>query len=152
MALLACKIYLFFKLTWQPSTKSRYKEHLTQKTYQSNCMEDIMNQMYIYHTVILPVWTTQKRALSSMPSSIARNSSAPNAKRVFQIHQGILEGCTNRAQPFQPSLKNCQNGTFLTLHGNRKFFEPNVFFWCTVKVPFSDFFLKSVPSFVHVLF
>ena len=47
-----------------------------------------------------------------LPSSIARNSSAPNAKRIFQIHQGILEGCTNRARPSQPSLKNCQNGTF----------------------------------------
>ena len=47
-----------------------------------------------------------------LPSSVARNSSAPNAKRIFQIHRGILEGCTNRARPSQPSLKNCQNGTF----------------------------------------
>ena len=47
-----------------------------------------------------------------LPSSIARNSSAPNAKRIFQIHRGILEGCTNRVQPSRPSLKNCQNGTF----------------------------------------
>ena len=47
-----------------------------------------------------------------LPSSIARNSSAPNAKGIFQIHRGILEGCTNRARPSQPSLKNCQNGTF----------------------------------------
>ena len=47
-----------------------------------------------------------------LPSSIARNSSAPNAKRIFQIHRGILEGCTNRARPSRPSLKNCQNGTF----------------------------------------
>ena len=47
-----------------------------------------------------------------LPSSIAKNSSAPNAKRIFQIHRGILEGCTNRARPSQPSLKNCQNGTF----------------------------------------
>ena len=23
-----------------------------------------------------------------------------------------MEGCTNRARPSQPSLKNCQNGTF----------------------------------------
>ena len=47
-----------------------------------------------------------------LPSSIARNSSAPNSKRIFQIHQGILEGCTNRAWPSWPCLKNGQNGTF----------------------------------------
>jgi hypothetical protein len=77
-----------------------------------------------------------------LPSSIARNSSVPNAKRIFQIHQGILEGCTNRARPSRPSLKNCQNGTFLPLHGIQIFGGPNVFFWCTVKVPFSNFFPK----------
>jgi hypothetical protein len=38
-------------------------------------------------------------------SSIARNSSAPSAKRFFQIHRGIIEGCSNRARPSQPYLK-----------------------------------------------
>ena len=33
-----------------------------------------------------------------LPSSIARNSSAPNAKRIFQILRGILEGCINSAR------------------------------------------------------
>ena len=77
-----------------------------------------------------------------LTSSIARNSSAPNAKRIFQIHRGILEGCTNRAQPSLPSLKNCQNGTFWSVHGIWKFFGPNDFIWGAIKVPFFDFIQK----------
>ena len=34
-----------------------------------------------------------------------------NPKRIFQIQRGIFEGCTNRARPSRPSLKNCQNCT-----------------------------------------
>ena len=33
-------------------------------------------------------------------------------KIIFEIQQGILEGCINRARPSKPSLKNCQNDTF----------------------------------------
>ena len=46
------------------------------------------------HTVILPNWTLKKWGLSNLPSSIARNSSAPNAKIIFEILWGILEGLT----------------------------------------------------------
>ena len=74
-----------------------------------------------------------------LPSSIARNSSARKAKRIFEIHRGILEGRTNRARPSQPSLKNCQNGTFWSVHGIRNFFGPNDFIWSARKVPFYDF-------------
>ena len=42
--------------------------------------------------------------------SICRNSSAPNAKTILEIVWRILEGRSNRAQPSQPCLKNCQNG------------------------------------------
>ena len=73
---------------------------------------------------------------------MARNSSAPNAKRIFEIMWGILEGRTNSARPSQPCLKNCQNGTFWSVHGIWNLFGPNVFFWCTLKVPFSDIFPK----------
>ena len=70
------------------------------------------NFVQVFHTVILPDWTLQKRPFQVLPSSIARNSSALSVKRIFQIHRGILEGCTSRARPSRPSLKNCQNGTF----------------------------------------
>ena len=36
-------------------------------------------------------------------------------------------------------LKNCQNGTFLPMHENQKFFGPNYFIWSAMKVPFYDF-------------
>ena len=77
-----------------------------------------------------------------LPFSIARNSSATNAKRIFQILWGILEGRTNSAWPSRPCLKNCQNGTFWTLHGIWKNFGPNGFIWDAMKVPFSDFSQK----------
>ena len=57
-----------------------------------------------------------------LPSSIARKSSAPEAKRIFEILWGILEGCTNSARPYRPCLKNCQNGTFWSVHGIWIFF------------------------------
>ena len=44
-----------------------------------------------------------------LPSSIAKNSLALNAKTIFEIL--ILEGRTNSARPSRPCLKNCQNGT-----------------------------------------
>ena len=45
-----------------------------------------------------------------LPSSFSRYSSAPKTKRIFQMLRCIFEGCTNRAQPSQPFLKNCQYG------------------------------------------
>ena len=77
-----------------------------------------------------------------LPSSIARNSSALNAKRIFEILWGILEGRTNSAQPSRPCLKNCQNGTFWSVHGIWNFFGPNEFIWGAIKVPFFDFIQK----------
>ena len=77
-----------------------------------------------------------------LPSSIARNSSAPNAKRIFEILWGILEGRTNSARPFRPCLKNCQNGTFWSVHGIWIFFGLNDYIWGASKVPFSDFIQK----------
>ena len=56
-----------------------------------------------------------------LPSSIARNLSAPNAKRFFQIHRGIIEGCTNRARPSWPSEK-LPKWHFLTPAWNLKIF------------------------------
>ena len=85
-----------------------------------------------------------------LPSSIARNSSAPNAKRIFQILWGVLEGRTNSAWPSGPCLKNCQNGTFWSVHGIWKFFGPNDFIWDAMKVLFSDFIQKNVSGFVQL--
>ena len=42
-----------------------------------------------------------------LPSSVAKNSAAPNAKRIFEILWGILEGRTTSARPSRPCLKNC---------------------------------------------
>ena len=52
-----------------------------------------------------------------LPSSTARDSSAPKAKIIFEILWGILEGRTIKAQPTWPLLNNCQNVTFSPLHG-----------------------------------
>ena len=69
--------------------------------------------VYQVHTVVLLDCTFKKWALV-LPSSIARNLSAPNSKRIFQILWGILEGRTNSARPSRPCLKN---GTFWSVHG-----------------------------------
>ena len=60
----------------------------------------------------------------------------------------IFEGCTNRARPSQPSLKNCQNGIFSPVHVIQIFFEPNYSFWSALKVPPSDFIqnMSQAPS------
>ena len=81
------------------------------------------------HTVILPDRTLKNGASLILPSSITRNSSAPNSKRIFEFLWGILEGRTIRARPSQPFLKNCQNGTFRSVHGIWIFFGPNYFIW-----------------------
>ena len=42
--------------------------------------------------------------------------------------------CMGKKVPFWQCLKilkNCQNGTFLLMHENQKFFGPNVFIWCS---------------------
>ena len=103
------------------------------------------NTALVYtHTTLLFYWIKPLKNGPSLilPSSIARNSSAPNAKRIFQILWGILEGRTNSVRPSQPCLKNCQNGTFWTVHGIWNFFGPNDFIWSTIKVPFSDLIQK----------
>ena len=43
-------------------------------------------------------------------------------------------------------FKNCQNGTFLPVHENQKFFGPNAFIWSAKKVPFSDFIQNMSPA------
>ena len=68
----------------------------------------------------------------------------PKAKRIFEVQRGILEGCNNRAWPSRPCLKNCQNCTFLSMHGIWKFFGPNDFIWGAIKVPFFDFIQKCL--------
>ena len=50
--------------------------------------------------------------------------------------------CMGKKVPFWQFFrifKNCQNGTFLPMHENQKFFGPNDFIWSAKKVPFSDF-------------
>ena len=58
------------------------------------------------------------------------------------------------AQPSRPCLKNCQNGTFWSVHGIWKFLGPNDFIWGAIKVPFFDFFQKmsqAPSSYVQVI-
>ena len=74
--------------------------------------ESKTNRCSLFTLLFYQIEPYKNKPFLVLPSSIARNSSAPNAKRIFQIHRGILEGCTNRARPSWPSLKNCQNGTF----------------------------------------
>ena len=67
------------------------------------------------HTVILPYWSLKESALLSfyfcLPAllGIHRN---PMRKYFLESSEGILESHINRAQPSQPSLKNCPNDTF----------------------------------------
>ena len=68
-----------------------------------------------------------------LPSSIARNSSAPNAKIIFGILWGNLEGRTIRARPSRPFLKSCQNGTFWSMHGIWIFFGQMTLFEVLLK-------------------
>jgi hypothetical protein len=71
----------------------------------------------------------KKGPLLVVPSSIARNSSALNEKRIFQIHRGILEGCTNvQGKAIQALSEKLTKWQFLTPAWNSKFFWPNVFF------------------------
>ena len=98
-----------------------------------------------HHTLLFYQIEPLKNGASLIfPSSITRNSSAPNAKRIFEILWGILEGRTNSAWPwpYRPCLKNCQNGTFWSVHGIWNFFGPNDFIWGAIKVPFFDLIQK----------
>ena len=59
--------------------------------------------------------------------------------------------CIGKKVPFWQFLtilKNCQNGTFLPMHENQKFFGPNAFIWTAKKVPFRDFIqnMSQAPS------
>ena len=67
-----------------------------------------------YHSTLLfyQIEPLKNGATLIFPSSITKTSSAPNTKIIFEFLWGILEGRTIRAQPSQPILKNCQNGTF----------------------------------------
>ena len=97
-------------------------------------------EKYIRYTLLFYQIKPLKNGASLIsPSSITRNLSAPNAKIIFEILWGILEGRTNSARPSRPSLKNCQNGTFWSVHGIWNFFGPNDFIWSAWKVPFYDF-------------
>ena len=62
----------------------------------------------------LRLWRTLlfQNIFQILPFSLSRYSSAPKTERIFQMLRCIFEGCTNRARPSQPFLKNCQNGTF----------------------------------------
>ena len=98
---------------WQITDESNLCTHCV---LRNNCME--FNSIWIKRSPpnILTLLFYQIEPLKNgvtliLPSSIATNSSAPNVKRIFEILWGILEGRTKSAQPFWPSLKNCQNGT-----------------------------------------
>ena len=98
--LLTRSMYLF-SLKFQPTLNElKFPDHLLKSLHMTSTL--LFYQIEPY----------KKGPFLVLPSSIARNSSAPKAKIIFQIHRGILEGCTNRARPSRPSLKNCQNGTF----------------------------------------
>ena len=88
-----------------------------------------------------------------LPSSLSRYSSVLKTKRIFQILWCIFEGRTNRPRPFQPFLKNWQNGTFWPMHVIQKYFRPNYFFWSVLKVLPCDFIQKmseAPPNWVQI--
>ena len=64
------------------------------------------------HTVILLDWTLKNGVTLILPSRIARNSSAPDAKRIFEILWGIIEGRT------KGGIMSEDNGEFLPLPKN----------------------------------
>ena len=55
------------------------------KLLVQECQLKREKKMIAVHTVILPDRTIKNGASLILPSSIARNSSAPNAKRIFEI-------------------------------------------------------------------
>ena len=107
-------------------------------------------RIYVSHCYFTGLNLKKNGASLILPSSMAMNSSAPNAKRIFEILWGILEGRTNSARPSRPCLKNCQNGTFWSMHGIWTFFGPNDFIWGALKVPFYDY-TQALSSSVQVL-
>ena len=102
----------------------------------------LVGNTYLYTLLFYQIESLKNGASPILPSSIARYSSARNVKRIFEILWGILEGRTNSAHPSRPCLKNCQNGTFWSVHGIWNFFGPNDFIWGGIKVPFFDFIQK----------
>jgi hypothetical protein len=97
------------------------------------------NLMFCPFLFTLLFWNilTQKNKHSLiLPSHLSIYLSAPKTKIIFQFLWGILEGRPNRARPSQPILKNCQNGTFLSVDEIWNFFVPNDLIWSTMKAPF----------------
>ena len=114
-------------------------------------MKLIWSLTFMSHCYFTKLNLKKNGASLILPSCTARNSSAPNAKIIFEILWGILEGRINSAWPSRPCLKNCQNGTFWSVHGIWKFFGPNDFIWDSMKVPLFDLnkkylMLHPVPS------
>ena len=52
--------------------------------------ENFLTSRFSPHTVILPDRTLKNGVTSILPSSITRNSSAPNTKRIFESCEGFL--------------------------------------------------------------
>ena len=77
----------------------------------------------IFHAVILSDWTLKKWGLSNFTFQSFQGFIDPKTKIIFQLLWRILDGCTNRAQPSWPILKNCQNDTFWFLHEIWNFYE-----------------------------
>ena len=109
-----------------------WKFHISQKSHQANIwlMQLLANLFhycnlanaflgYLSSTLLFSqIEPLKNGALLILPSSIARNSSAPNAKMIFEIPWGILEGCTNSAWPSEKLPK----WHFLIRAWNLKFF------------------------------
>ena len=83
------KVNSWFTITWRSADPASLL--LLASTWKVLKSSRITN---ITHTVILPDWTLKNGASLILPSSIVRNSSAPNAKIIFEILWGILEGRT----------------------------------------------------------
>ena len=83
-----------------------------------------MKRVWFLYIHIL-TWKNKHSLILSSLSTPNRHPSAPKTKIIFKFLWRILEGQHNRAQPSQPILKNCRNGTFLPVDKIWNFFGPS---------------------------
>ena len=106
-----------------PSAKVSGKRHTI-------CQD--LKRTYLITLLFYQIEPLKNGPILVLPSSLSRY-------KIFQFLWRIVEGRANRAQPSQPILKNCQNGTFFPVDEIWNFFGPNDFIWSAMKVPFCVF-------------
>lgn len=72
----------------------------------------------------------KEQALSNFALQSFQSLIGIKNKKNFQMLLCVFEGPTNWARPSQPSLKNCQNGPFQSMHGIQIFWAKLLLLKC----------------------